>query len=117
MKFQILLLGAILCLGLTAQGQTTGQGTKSTQSANRMKRQPVSTVQQSATGCVDEQSGHYVLRDAETSRLINLQSPNSNDDAYFAKYVGHKAQISGAKTSDSMKVTSISQVADMCGRS
>jgi hypothetical protein len=113
MKFRIAILGVLVCLAVTAQGQTPGQNAKTTQSANRMK-QPVSTVQQSLTGCVDEQNGHYVLRDVQTSEIVSLQSSGSSDDA-FAKYVGHKAQVSGTKASSTFTVAHIEQVADMCG--
>ena len=115
MKFQIVLLGAILCLGASAQqAQTGSQETKSTQSANRMKR-AVPAVGQSLTGCVDEQNGHYVLRDAQTSQLINLQPTGADDDTAFARFVGHQVQVSGAKSSDTLKVSHIGQIADMCG--
>jgi gluconate kinase len=80
-----------------------------------MRRQAVSPAEQSLTGCVDEQNGHYVLRDVLSSQLIHLQSPGSDDDAYFAKYLGHEAQVSGTRSSDTFKVTHISQVADLCG--
>ena len=115
MKFQIVLLGAILCLGASAQqAQTGSQETKSTQSANRMK-QTVPAIGQSLTGCVDEQNGHYVLRDAQTSQLINLQPTGTDDNSAFAKFVGHQVQVSGTKSSDTLKVTHIGQIADMCG--
>jgi hypothetical protein len=113
MKFQGVLLGVLLGLAASAQTPTTDQSTKSTQSANRMKR-PTSS-EQSVTGCVDEQNGHYVLRDAQTSQLLNLQAPGSQDDTYFARYVGHEAQVDGSKSADTIKVSHIGQVADMCG--
>jgi hypothetical protein len=113
MRFQILLLGTILCLGAAAQGQTTNPNTKSTQSANRMK-QPASTEAQSVTGCVDEQNGHYVLRDVQTSQLITLQSAGTDADNDFARFVGHQAQASGTISSSTLTVTHIGQVADMC---
>lgn len=116
MKVHIALLGAFLCLGVALQGQITDQTeTKSTQSANRMKR-PVTGVQQSLTGCVDQQNGHYVMRDVQTSQIISLQSPGSDDDTWFARYVGHQVQASGTRAADSsLKVSQIHQVADMCG--
>jgi len=117
MKFQILLLGAFLCLAATAPGQTTSQNTnqdaKNTQSANRMK-QPASTAARSVTGCVDEQDGHYVLRDIQTSQLIPLQATGTDDNSSFAKFVGHQAEASGTMSSGTLKVSHIGQVADMC---
>jgi hypothetical protein len=115
MRFQILFLGALLCFGATASGQTTSASAKPMPGANRMKPQPATTAEQSVTGCVDERNGHYVLRDVQTSQLISLQAPGSNDDSYFAKFLGHQAQASGAKSNDTLKVSHISQVADMCG--
>jgi hypothetical protein len=115
MKFRIALTGIVFCLGALAQGQTATQTeTKSTQSANRMKK-ATPTAQQSLTGCVDQQNGHYVMRDTQTSQVVGLQSPSGDDDTWFARYVGHQVQADGAKSSDSMKVTQIHQVADMCG--
>jgi hypothetical protein len=114
MKFQILLLGVALCLGAPAQTKSTSQNAKTTQSANRMKRQPVSK-DQSLTGCVDQQNGRYVIRDAQTSQILNLQSPGSDDDTWFARYVGHKAEVSGSSSSGTLRVSHIQQVADMCG--
>jgi hypothetical protein len=115
MKLEIVLLGVVLCLASPAQTptQTTTPSTKSTESANRMKR-PTSSVQ-SITGCVDQQNGRYVIRDAQSSQLLTLQAPGSDDDTYFARYLGHEAQVSGSKSADTIKVTHIGQVADMCG--
>jgi hypothetical protein len=114
MKLQVILLGVFFCLASPAQTQTTGQNTKSTESANRVKR-PTPSAQQSLTGCVDEQNGHYVLRDAQSSQLLTLQAPAGDDDTYFARFVGHQTQVSGTRSSDTIKVTHIGQVADMCG--
>jgi len=71
MKLQILVLGGLLCLGAAAPAQTNAQNTKSTQSANRMKRTPATPG--TITGCVDQQDGHYVLRDVQTVVDSGLQ--------------------------------------------
>jgi hypothetical protein len=112
MRFQIVLLGAILCLGAAAQGQTGSQNTK-TQTENRVK-QPEAGGAQTVTGCVDQQNGQYVLRDLQTSQLIILRPSgiDANDD--FARFVGHQAQASGTMSSGTLTVTHIGQVADMC---
>jgi hypothetical protein len=113
MKIQILLLGGLLCLGAVAPGQTSSQNTKSTQSANRMKK--AATVSgQSVTGCVDQRDGHYVLRDIQSDKLITLQSTSTTADDEFARFVGHQAQASGTLSADTLTVTHIGQVADMC---
>lgn len=114
MKIPILMLGGLLCLVAAAPAQTSSQNTKSTQqSANRMKR--ASAVSgQSVTGCVDQQDGHYVLRDAQSDRLITLQSTGLDADNDFARFVGHQALASGTLTADTLTVTHIGQVSDMC---
>jgi hypothetical protein len=115
MKLQIFVLGGLLCLGATAPAQTSNQDakSKSTQSANRMKRAPA-TAGQTVTGCVDQQDGHYVLRDAQSDQLIRLQPAGIDADNDFARFVGHQAQASGTLSSGVLTVTHIGQVADMC---
>jgi hypothetical protein len=113
MKLQILVLGGLLCLGATAPAQTSSQNTKSTQSASRMKR-PQAATGQSVTGCVDQQDGHYVLRDVQTDQLIRLQATGVDADNDFARFVGHQAQASGTLSSGVLTVTQIGKVADMC---
>lgn len=115
MKIHILVLGAILCLGATAPGQTSSSGAKSSQSANRVKQPPATVAGQSVTGCVDEQNGHYVLRDVQTSQLVNLQPSGMDADSDFARFVGHQVQASGTMSSGNLTVTHIGQIADMCG--
>jgi hypothetical protein len=116
MKLQVLILGGFLCLGTAAWGQTSSQSPqntqdKNTQSADRLKApQAGDTV----TGCVDEQNGHYVLRDVKTDQLIRLQPSGANADNDFARFVGHQAQAIGSVSSGTMTVNHISQVADMC---
>jgi hypothetical protein len=112
MKLQIFVLGGLLCLGAIAPAQTNGQNTKSTQSANRMKRSPATAG--TVTGCVDEQDGHYVLRDVQTDQLIRLQAASVDADNDFARFVGHQAQASGTLSSGVLAVAHIGQVADMC---
>jgi len=127
MKFQILALGAFLCLGATAPAQTTpdqaasaqttpaqtsNQDQKSTQSANRIKQN--TGTQLSLTGCVDQQNGQYILHDAKNGQMLNLQAPGDADN-YFARFVGHQVQASGMQSGSTLKIVQIGQVADMCG--
>jgi hypothetical protein len=116
MKIRIAMLGTLLCLGAFAQGQANDPNNKSTQqqTANRMKRPPAEGAAQSVTGCVDEQDGHYVLRDVQTSQLIRLQATGTSGDNDFARFVGHQAQASGTMSSGTLTVAHIGQVADMC---
>jgi hypothetical protein len=117
MRFRIVLLGAAFCLGAFAQSQPAAspQATKSTeQSANRIKQPSSTTTAQSVKGCVDQQDGHYVMRVVDTSQIITLQAPGPEDE-WFARYVGHQVQASGDKSSGTLKVANIHQIADMCG--
>jgi hypothetical protein len=122
MKLHIFVLGGLLCLGSLAAAQTSNSQSadqkKSTQqSANRMKRPPAAapmTTGQSITGCVDQQGDRYVIRDQQTDRLITLSPAGANADDQFARFVGHQAQVSGSLTSDTLTVSQIGQVADMC---
>ena len=110
MKLQIVLMGLLFCLSAPAQGQKSTE-----QSANRVKR-PAITATQSVTGCVDQEKGRYVIRDEKTSQLLNLQAPGPDADSYFARFLGHKTQVTGtADSAGAIQVAKISQVADMCG--
>ena len=114
MKIRMAMLGTLLCIGAFAQGQANDPNNKNAQQqADRVKR-PVEGAAQSVTGCVDEQDGHYVLRDLQTSQLIRLQAIGVNADNDFAKFVGHQAQASGSISSGTLTVTHMAQVADMC---
>jgi hypothetical protein len=109
MKLHILVLGGILCLSAAVLAQTNNNNTA--QSANRVK---TGTPNQAVTGCVDEQNGHYVLRDERTNQLIVLKPPSANADDDFARFVGHQAQASGTMEGGTLTVTNISKYADMC---
>lgn len=125
MKCSIVLLGLVFCLCLPGQAQTTRQSAQTTQvaangqqpPAPEARQQPASQAEQSltVTGCVDERNGHYVLRDEQSGQLLSLQAPGENEDTWFARFVGHKAQASGTKSSETLSVTSVKMVADMCG--
>lgn len=107
MKLRIALLGTALCLASFAQLQKSPD-----QTANRMKRTvSVETV----VGCVDQRNDRYVVRDVQSGQLLTLIAPGTDGDGQFAKYVGHKVEAIGAKSSASLGVTSIRQIADMCG--
>jgi hypothetical protein len=118
MKLHLLVLAGVLSLATFASAQTapsqpTPQKSPESQSANRIKRPAVETGQ-SITGCVDQQDGHYVIRDAGSNELIKLQSSENSADDQFARFVGHQAQASGTLMSGTLTVTHIGQVADMC---
>src|SRR5208337_615670 len=102
MKIRVAMLGTFLCLGAFAQGQANdpNKGTQQ-QTANRVKR-PAEGTASSVTGCVDQQDGHYVLRDLQTSQLIRLQATGASADNDFARFVGHQAQASGTMSSGTL---------------
>lgn len=108
MKF--ILLGILLCLSALAAGKPSQGAPTPNKSASR--------AQQSLTGCIDEQDGRYVLLNDQMLKIASLQSANS-DQEVFAKHLGHKVQVRGAKSSGQngpFKVTSIEQVAGNCGQ-
>jgi hypothetical protein len=109
MKLKLILLGVLIGLAQQA-GSNPGQDPPTSQSAPG--------AEQSLTGCIDEQSGQYVLLDDQMQKVAGLQSAGS-DREVFAKYVGRKVQVSGAKSSAQQgvfKVTSIKQVSSTCGK-
>jgi hypothetical protein len=116
MKITIVLPVVLFYMGVAAQAQTTGPSAKVIRTANHISSSR-SQRPQTLTGCVDEQNGHYVLRDSQSAQLIRLQSPGPDADTWFARYLGHQAQVSGSNSSAAFQVTRISQVADMCGSS
>jgi energy-converting hydrogenase Eha subunit A len=108
MKIQLILTAVFLGLTALAAGQPS-------QSVTTSKFVPV--VQQSLTGCVDEQFGQYVLLNGEMVKITGLQSAGPNNNI-FAKYVGHEVQVKGTRSSGpkaTFTVTGIVQTADVCG--
>jgi hypothetical protein len=108
MKVQVLLLGVLLCTAAQVAGNPS-------QGAAPAKYVPA--VQQTLTGCIDEQFGQYVLLDGLMAKITGLRSAGPNNDI-FAKYVGHQVQVKGSKSSGpkaTFTVTGIEQIADACG--
>jgi hypothetical protein len=109
MKFQAVLLGLFACMLMQA-------GSKPNQAAQT--GQPAPVVQQSLTGCIDEQKGQYVLLDDQMVKITDLQSDGSNQEV-FAKYLGRMVQVKGTKSSGqnaTFKVASIEQLSGRCGQ-
>jgi hypothetical protein len=109
MKCQAVLLGLALCLAAQAAG-------KPGQDAPMSKSAPAAP--QSLTGCIDEQYGQYVLLDNQMLKITNLQSAGTEKEV-FAKFVGHKVQVRGTKSSGpkgTFTVTGIEQIADNCSQ-
>jgi hypothetical protein len=109
MNVPVLLLGVLYCLAAQAAGEPS-------QGAPTSKAAPA--PQQSWTGCIDEQSGHYVLLDDQMLKIAGLQSAGAEKDV-FAKYLGHKVQVKGTKSAGpdiTFTVTAIVQIADKRGQ-
>lgn len=110
MKVPIILLGVLFCMAAEVAGQPG-------RSAPTSKFVPV--AKQFLTGCIDEQFGQYILLDGEMQKIINLQSAGPEKEV-FAKYLGHKVEVSGTRSSGqktpTFTVTGIEQIADMCGQ-
>jgi len=121
MRFRMAVLGTVFCLASFAQGQKpakpTNQSTSKTsqQSANRLKRSDAGTTDNTIVGCVDQRGSDYYLRNAQSGELVKINAPGSDEDSWFAKHVGHEVQASGSKSGETLNVSGIHQVADMCG--
>ena len=116
MKVQIVLLGVLLCLA--APSRQTGELAVAGRQSQDAPRSKVAAVQQSLTGCIDEQFGQYILLDGQMMKIAGLQSAGS-DNEIFAKYVGRRVQVRGTKSSGlkaTFKVTGIEQLADNCAQ-
>jgi hypothetical protein len=72
----------------------------------------------SLTGCVDEQSGRYILTDdKELTPLANLEADGFPQEG-FAKHLGHKVTVRGTSSPGdprpTFKVRSITTVSETC---
>jgi hypothetical protein len=111
MKLPVVLLGILICMA----AQTAGNPNQGAPAPDKS----APAAQQSLTGCIDEQDGHYVLLDDQMSKIASLQSAGS-DQEVFAKHLGRKVRVSGTKSSGqegAFKVTGIERVAGTCGQS
>jgi hypothetical protein len=110
MKVRIVLLGVLFCMAANMAGQPSRSAPASTF---------VPVAQRSLTGCIDEQFGQYVLLDGQMQKIVNLQSAGPKKEV-FAKYVGHKVEVRGTRSSGlktaAFIVAGIVQIADMCGQ-
>jgi len=119
MKFRMAVMGTVFCLASFAQGQKpakpASQSTTKTsqQSANREKRPDAEA--NTIVGCVDQRGSDYFLRDTQSGALMKINAPGSDEDSWFAKYVGHQVQTNGTKSGETLNVSGIHQVSDMCG--
>jgi len=85
------------------------------------KQQPKSDSKSgndSMTGCVDEQNGHYVLtNDRDLALIAHLEADGFPTEA-FAKHMGHKVTVRGTAipggSEPTFKVRSVTAVSDTC---
>jgi hypothetical protein len=109
MRVRIAVFGVLICLAAHTAGKPQGA------TAPNKSAPP---AQQSLTRCVDEQEGRYVLLNDQRQTIASLEAAGS-DPEVFAKHLGHKVQLTGAKTSGEesrFRVTAIKPVAGNCGR-
>jgi hypothetical protein len=82
------------------------------------KQQQKNTSTRSLTGCIDQQSGQYVLVDDHSlNRIADLEAEGFPTEG-FAKHVGHKVTVRGTATADGkqpiFKVRTIETVSETC---
>ena len=111
----VLLCCAIGFAAPAEQKSTPGKGAeKKSAPQSKSNRQ----VQQSMTGCVDEQDGNYVLLDDRMQgKLADLEAVGASNEAFFAKHLGHTVTVRGRKSSEQdlkFKVSSIEDKAPVC---
>ena len=95
----------------------------SAQAGGSKEERPKSATKLSAmTGCVDEQSGHYVLVENRTMTPIADLVADGFETESFAKHVGHTVTVRGISSSNgagdkrpTFKVRSIETVRESCG--
>jgi hypothetical protein len=78
------------------------------------KVQKTRTTVGSATGCVDERPGTYVLIDEHNLQEVAELKPDGFPGEGLAKYLGQKVKIRGRLAEGVWKVRSIETIADTC---
>ncbi|HUA59707.1 MAG TPA: hypothetical protein VML19_13190 [Verrucomicrobiae bacterium] len=97
-------------------------GSASAQTGGKEERTKSATKLSAMTGCIDEQSGHYVLVEDRTMTPIADLVADGFETESFAKHVGHKVTVRGTSSSNgaetkrpTFKVRSIETVSNSCG--
>jgi hypothetical protein len=109
MKPYVVLPGILLCLVALATSEP---------SRDSAPNRSVAKARQSLTGCVDEQSGRYVLLDEQMKKIVRLQSAGT-DQEVFAKHLGNKVTVVGGRSSApnaAFKVSTIETLRGKCGQ-
>jgi hypothetical protein len=115
MKIAVMVFGILSSAALAAPPDQRVIAQDGTQKNSAPKSK---SSQQSITGCVDEQDGNYVLLDDRMlNRLADLEAVGATNEAFFAKYLGHKVTVKGTKSSETgarFKVTGIEDISAVC---
>jgi hypothetical protein len=103
---------------LVALGSSAAAPAPQQQQQPQPKKESQSTGD-SMTGCVDEQSGRYVLTNDRDLALIAILEADGFPTEAFAKHLGHKVTVRGivtpGGTQPTIKVRSVTAISDTCG--
>jgi hypothetical protein len=105
--------GLVLVAAMAAAAQEARPG--AVPSSSSKKVQKTRTTVDSATGCVDERPGTYVLIDEHNLQEVAELKPEGFPGEGLAKYLGQKVRIRGHLVEGHIwKVRSIETIADTC---
>ena len=106
-----LVTGIVLATAMAVAAPGARPGT----APSSKKVQKTRTTVESATGCVDERPGTYVLIDEHNLQEVAEMKPEGFPEEGFAKYLGQKVRIRGRLVEGRVwKVRSIETIADTC---
>jgi hypothetical protein len=109
MSHQVLFLGILIGLVL----QAADVPPRAVQGQHKTS----SNAPRTLTGCVNEVNGKYVLLDGQMQKIVGLQAAASNDEAVFAKRLGHTVRVRGTMDSTGngeLGVTRIDPISGTC---
>jgi hypothetical protein len=108
--------GVVLTMLLAVGAVTTSWA----QQSRRTQTQPKQTEPRnsSLTGCIDEESGRYILvDDRELQPIADLEAEGFPNEG-FAKYLGHKVTVDGSQSPGGgrllFKVRKIVSISETC---
>jgi hypothetical protein len=112
-KRMFVVLFAAIFLALGSSNAAPAQPQEKQQPKNDSK-----SAADSMTGCVDEQSGRYVLTNDRDLALIAILEADGFPTEAFAKHLGHKVTVRGTVipggTQPTFKVRTVVAVSDTC---
>jgi len=104
--------GTGLVLAAAIAGAAPGAGPGAAPSSKKVQK--TRTAVDSATGCVDQKPGTYVLIDEHNLQEVAELKPEGFPGEGLAKYLGQKVRIRGHLVEGVWKVRSIEKIADTC---